>query len=196
VFRKVLIGIAVLLVLVLGIGLVLPGSITVTRSTVVSAPAEAIYPLIAAPRAWPSWSPWNARDPQMAITYSGPEIGAGAKWAWTSASQGDGSMVMTRAEAPSDVAFELTIVGMGPPSHGTFALRPSGGGTRVEWSMTSEMGMGPIGGWFGLVFRPMLEKDFDAGLASLKRQVESAPPPAPTPPAESAGPTPAVPGPR
>jgi hypothetical protein len=42
----------------------------------------------------------------------------------------------------------------------------------------------------------MLEKDFDAGLASLKRQVESAPPPAPTPPAESAGPTPTVPGPR
>lgn len=183
--RKVLLGIVALLVVLLGIGFVLPGTIIVTRSATISAPATAIYPLIAAPREWPRWSPWNARDPQMSITYGGPESGAGATWAWKSASQGDGSMVMTRAEAPSDVAFELTIVGMGPPSHGTFALRPAGAGTQVEWSMTSEMGMGPIGGWFGLFFRPMLEKDFDSGLASLKRLAESPPAPAPAPPTDS-----------
>lgn len=185
--RKVLIGLGVLLVVVIGGGFLLPGVITVTRSTTIQAPPDAIYPMIATPRQWPSWSPWNGRDPNMAITYSGPESGAGAKWEWKSESQGDGSMVMTSATAPNDVAFELTIVGMGPPSRGAFALRPAGAGTQVEWTMTSEMGFGPIGGWFGLFFRPMLEKDFDRGLASLKQKAEatpsvpSAPPPAPPP---------------
>lgn len=187
--RKVLIGGGALVALVLVGGLLLPREITVTRSVTVQAPPDAIYPLVATPRMWPAWSPWNARDPQMTITYSGPDIGAGAKWEWKSKSQGDGSMVMTGATAPTDVAFELTIVGMGPPSRGAFAIRPAGAGSQVEWTMTSEMGMGPIGGWFGLFFRPMLEKDFDNGLATLKQKAEAAPaaapalaPPPPVPP--------------
>lgn len=173
--RKVLIGVVALALLVLVGGLVLPGTVTVTRSVTVQAPADVIYPLIATPRQWPTWSPWNARDPQMAITYSGPESGTGATWSWKSPSQGDGSMTMTRATAPSDVAFELTIAGMGPPSRGAFSIRPAGAASQVEWTMTSEMGMWPIGPWFGLYFRPMLEKDFDSGLATLKRKAEAAP---------------------
>lgn len=174
--RKVLgWGAVGLAVIIGGGGMILPSTVTVTRSIVIAAPPEAIYPLVATPRRWPSWSPWNARDPKMAITYRGPESGPGAAWAWTSASEGDGSMVMAEATPPRDLAFELTIVGMGPPSRGAFALRPDGTGTRVEWTMTSEMGMRPIGGWFGLVFRPMLAKDFDAGLASLKRLAERPP---------------------
>lgn len=171
--KKVLIGVLGLVAVIVGGGFLLPNVVTVTRSVSIAAPPDAVYPLVATPRRWPSWSPWNARDPKMTITYSGPEMGAGAKWEWKSASEGDGSMVMTQAIAPNDVAFELTIVGMGPPSHGTFAIRPEGNGSRVEWQMTSEMGMGPIGGWFGLMFRPMLTKDFDAGLAGLKKQAES-----------------------
>ncbi|MCE2941407.1 MAG: SRPBCC family protein [Gemmatimonadota bacterium] len=173
--RKVLIGVGILLVLVIGGGFLLPDVVTVTRSTTIQAPPEAIYPMIATPRQWPVWSPWNDRDPNMAIAYSGPESGAGAKWEWKSASQGDGSMVMTRGTAPNDLGFELTIVGMGPPSRGAFALRPTGAGTQVEWTMTSEMAFGPIGGWFGLFFRPMLEKDFAQGLAKLKQKAEAAP---------------------
>lgn len=172
--KKIAIGLGVLVAVVLGGGMLLPNTITITSSVSIQAPPEAVYPLVAAPRRWPSWSPWNARDPKMAITYSGPDLGAGAKWEWKSASEGDGSMIMTQAVAPSDVAFELTIVGMGPPSHGTFAIRPDGRGSRVEWRMTSEMGMGPIGGWFGLVFRPMITKDFNSGLAGLKKQAEAA----------------------
>jgi hypothetical protein len=173
VLKKLGIGAGVLVAVLLVGGFMLPNTITVTRSVTVQAPPDAIYALVAAPRRWPSWSPWNARDPKMAITYSGPDIGVGAKWEWKSASEGDGSMVMTRAVAPADVDFELTIVGMGAPSRGTFAIRPDGAGSRVEWQMTSAMGMGPIGGWFGLFFRPMLEKDFESGLASLKKQAEA-----------------------
>lgn len=171
--RKWLVGLGVVVVAALGVGLLLPNRVTVTRRTTILAPAETVFTLVATPRRWPMWSPWNARDPQMAITYSGPESGEGATWSWKSASEGDGSMVMTRATAPSDLAFELTIAGMGPPSRGAFAIRSSGSGSEVEWTMTTEMGLGPVGGWFALAFRPRLERDFERGLASLKRRAEA-----------------------
>lgn len=172
-FKKALIGVGVLLVVILVGGFALPRTITVTRSQTISAAPEVVYALAATPREWPRWSAWNERDPKMQITYSGPETGAGAKWAWISPSQGNGSMVMTSAAAPSQVAFELTIEGMGPPSKGTFRIAPAGSGSTVTWEMTSEMMLGPIGGWMGLMFRPMLEKDFEAGLAKMKRVAEA-----------------------
>jgi hypothetical protein len=82
-------------------------------------------------------------------------------------------MVMTSATPPSAVAFELSIEGMGPPSVGSFRITPEGNGSLVTWEMTSEMTLGPIGGWMGLMFRPMLEKDFESGLAKLKRVAEA-----------------------
>jgi hypothetical protein len=157
--------------------MLLPRMITVTRSVVVNASPDRIYPLIATPREWPSWSAWNKRDPNMAITYSGPPSGTGAKWEWKSKSEGDGSMVMTAATAPTNVDFELQIVGMGPPSTGKFLLKPSGSATEVEWTMVSDMGAGPVGRLFGLYFPSMLKKDFDEGLAALKTRAEQAPTP-------------------
>jgi hypothetical protein len=173
--KKLLLSLVILVAALAAVGMLLPRSITVTRSVTVNAPPETIYPLVATPRSWPSWSPWNKRDPNMAITYSGPAQGVGAKWDWISKSEGDGSMVFTEATAPTTATFELTIVGMGPPSKGTFTLAPSGSATTVEWTMTSDMGAGPVGRWFGLYFPSMLRKDFDDGLASLKRVAEAAP---------------------
>ncbi|MCU0635827.1 MAG: SRPBCC family protein [Gemmatimonadaceae bacterium] len=179
--KKLLIGLVVVVIALAGIGMLLPRSITVTRSTTINATPEQVFPLIASPREWPRWSAWNKRDPNMTITYSGPAAGAGAKWDWKSESQGDGSMVFTEANAPTSASFELTIVGMGPPSTGTFRLTPSGGSTTLEWTMTSDMGAGPVGRWFGLYFPSMLRKDFDEGLAGVKQLAESAPAPAAAP---------------
>jgi uncharacterized protein YndB with AHSA1/START domain len=184
VLKKILIGLVVVVASLAVIGMFLPRSISVERSTAVNASPERIYPLIATPRSWPTWSPWNRRDPSMAITFSGPESGLGARWDWKSESQGDGTMVFTEAVEPSRLTFELTIVGMGPPSVGTFTLDASGGATQVTWAMTSDMGAGPVGRWFGLLFPSMIRKDFDEGLAAVKALAEApaAAPPAAAPP--------------
>ncbi len=184
--KKILIGLGALIALVLLVGFALPNKVTVTRSASINAPPERIYALIATPRQWPQWSPWNSRDPNMAITFSGPESGNGAAWKWVSKSQGDGSMKMEGAKPPSAIGFELTIEGMGPPSHGQFDLAPSGAATNVTWTMTSTLGMGPIGGWFALYMPTMLNKDFDSGLASLKKLAEMPTAPEPAPPADGA----------
>ncbi|MDX2194134.1 MAG: SRPBCC family protein [Gemmatimonadales bacterium] len=169
--KRVLITLAVLLFVLLALGFVLPSKVSLARSTEIKAPPDAIYPLLVAPKAWPRWSVWNRRDPAMTITWSGPESGVGAAWAWTSKSEGNGAMTLTAAEPGRRVGYELRFEGM-QPSTGALVLEPSGTGTRVTWSMDADMGGGPLGGWFGLLMPGMVGKDFDAGLANLKAEAE------------------------
>jgi len=158
-------------VLVVG-GYLLSPKFTVTRSVVINAPAEKVYPLVANPRGWKQWSVWNQRDPAMQIEYAGAESGAGAKWTWKSKTQGDGSMTFTAAEPNKRVAFELYFPDFGTTSHGDLDLAPEGSGTRVTWTMNGDMGSNPLYRWFALGADGMVGKDFEAGLAGLKAAAE------------------------
>lgn len=153
-------------------GLFLSGSFQVSRSTLVAAPAERIYPLVAEPRRWKDWSVWNQRDPAMAITYSGPPSGVGAVWEWKSKSEGDGRMTFTAAEPGRRAAFELFFPDFGTTSRGELLLTPEGSGTRVTWNMNGDMGRNPLMRWMGLMMDGMVGKDFEAGLANLKKLAE------------------------
>lgn len=174
-FIKWALGLVLGLVVVLAVGgMFLSGTFQVTRSTVVAAPAEKIYPLVAEPRRWKDWSVWNQRDPGMAITYSGPESGVGAVWEWKSKSEGDGRMTFTAAEPGQRAAFELYFPDFGTTSKGELLLAPEGGGTRVTWTMNGDMGKNPLFRWMGLMMDGMVGKDFEAGLANLKKLAEKA----------------------
>lgn len=153
-------------------GWLLSPTFTVVRSVDIAAPPDKVYALVADPRAWKQWSAWNRRDPAMAIEYSGPPSGAGAKWAWKSASQGDGEMSFTAAEPPSRVAYDLFFPDFGTTSTGELAFAAEGGGTRVRWTMNGDMGRNPINRWFALFADGMVGKDFDEGLTNLKAVAE------------------------
>lgn len=159
-------------VLVVG-GWLLSPRFTVERSLTIQAPPERIYALIADPRAWARWSAWNRRDPAMAITYSGPASGAGAAWAWKSASQGDGRMTFTVAEPPGRLGYELYFPDFGTTSTGEFQLQPDGTRTRVTWTMQGDMGSNPLYRWMGLIMDRMVGPDFEAGLSGLKGLAET-----------------------
>jgi uncharacterized protein YndB with AHSA1/START domain len=158
-------------VLVIG-GYLLSSKFTASRSTVINAPPDKVYPLVASPREWKQWSVWNRRDPAMQIEYAGPDSGAGAKWTWHSKSEGDGSMTFTAAEPPRRVAFELYFPDFGTTSSGDITLAPEGSGTRVVWTMNGDMGANPLFRWFALFADSMVGKDFESGLANLKAVAE------------------------
>ncbi len=170
---KWLLGIVLVLAAVLvGGGWMLGSDFKVTRSLLVNAPPEKIYPLVADPRGWKQWSVWNQRDPAMAITYSGATSGVGAVWEWRSATEGDGRMSFTRAEAPGLLAYDLYFPDFGTTSRGELRLVPEGGATRVSWTMEGNMGRNPLFSWFALFADGMVGKDFEAGLAGLKAAAE------------------------
>jgi len=82
---KWLIGlVAVLAIVFLGGGFLLPKDVSVARSIEIEAPASDIFPHINNLKAAGEWSPWLGRDPEVELTYSGPEEGVGAKLVWAS----------------------------------------------------------------------------------------------------------------
>lgn len=170
---KWILGVVLVLAAVLvGGGWLLGSDFKVTRSLLVNAPPEKIYPLVADPRGWKQWSVWNQRDPAMAITYSGAPSGVGAVWAWRSATEGDGRMSFTRAEAPGLLGYDLYFPDFGTTSRGELRLVPEGSATRVSWTMEGNMGRNPLFGWIALFADGMVGKDFEAGLAGLKAVAE------------------------
>ena len=172
ILKRVAIGFAVLVLLLVVIGWLLPSTFKVSRSVDIAAPAERIYPRIADPREWRQWSVWNRRDPQMQITYSGPPSGTGAKWEWKSKSQGDGAMTFTAAEPSRRLGYDLYFPDFGTTSSGDLTLAPAGTGTRVTWTMNGDMGKNPLFHWMALMADGMVGKDFEAGLAGLKEVAE------------------------
>lgn len=170
---KVSLGIVVLLAaLLVGGGLLLPGTFHLERSTVAQATPDQVYALVASPRQWKQWAVWNQRDPQMQIDYTGPESGAGAGWAWKSKQEGDGRMEMTAVEPGRQVSYALYFPGFDKPSTGALRFAPESGGTRITWTMDGDMGGNPVWRWMGLAMDRMVGPDFEAGLANLKTLAE------------------------
>ena len=167
---KYLVGIAVLLV---AVGFLLPSTYSAQRSVTINASAEKVFPLVANHKEWKRWSVWNQRDPNMQMTYSGPEMAAGSKWSWKSKSEGNGGMEFSAVEPNKRVGYILTMEDM-TPATGDLKFTPDGTGTKVSWDINGNAGMNPVFRWFGVFMDKMISPDFEAGLKNLKKLAESA----------------------
>ena len=54
----------------------------VERSITIDSPPETIFGRLENFHKWADWSPWEAIDPAMERTFSGPEAGERAAYAW------------------------------------------------------------------------------------------------------------------
>jgi uncharacterized protein YndB with AHSA1/START domain len=170
---KWLIGIVLVLALVVVLGgLMLSPKFNISRSLTMNAAPDKVYGLIASPKRWKEWTVWNQRDPAMTVTYSGPESGVGAGWAWKSRNEGDGRMTFTAAEPGAKLAYQLYFGDTDSPSTGELRLSAEGSATRVTWTMSGDVGGNPVGRWFALLAERFVGPDFEAGLANLKALAE------------------------
>ncbi len=79
--------------------------------TVINAPADKVFPLIADFHEWRKWSPWEDRDPELKRTYGGAERGKGAVYAWEgNKNVGSGRMEILEANSPSLVKIQLDFL--------------------------------------------------------------------------------------
>lgn len=170
--------IAVVLAIAIAIVLILaankPDTFAVRRAITVKAPPEKIFPLIDDFHQWGSWSPYEHKDPAMKRTYSGTASGVGAVYAWEgNKNVGKGRMEILDAAAPSKIAIKLDFF---TPfeAHNTaeFTMLPQDDATRLTWLMH---GPAPLMSRVMQVFinmDNMVGKDFEIGLANLKRLAE------------------------
>src|SRR5947209_13403211 len=170
--------IAVVLAIAIAIILILaaakPDTFRVQRATTVKAPPERIFPLINDFHQWGTWSPYENKDPAMKRSYSGAASGKGAVYAWEgNKNVGSGRMEILEASAPSKIVIKLDFF-VPFEAHNTaeFTMLPQGDATSLSWLMH---GPAPFISKLMQVFMNidnMVGKDFEVGLANLKRLTE------------------------
>ncbi|KQY39123.1 MULTISPECIES: SRPBCC family protein [Nocardia] len=152
------------------------GNFEVSRRTAIAAEPARIHALIDNFHQWRLWSPWEDADPQLARTYTGPESGVGARYAWRGNRKAGAGTMEIKADAEREIGVELTFEKpFKATNFVTFTLAPVAGGTEVTWKMTGTHSgmMGVLGKVFPI--DNLIGKDFDKGLARLKTIAESTP---------------------
>jgi hypothetical protein len=158
-----------------------PDSFRVQRSTEIKAAPEKIFPLINDLRRFNTWNPFEKKDPNLKRSYTGPENGKGAAYAFEgNGDVGKGSLEILDSAPASKVTMALH---MREPfqvdNKVEFILQAASGtegdATEVTWAM---QGAVP---YFAKIIHLFIDMDrmvgteFEAGLASLKALAEKTP---------------------
>jgi uncharacterized protein YndB with AHSA1/START domain len=155
-----------------------PNTFSVQRATAVRAPPERIFPLINDFHQWGSWSPYENKDPAMKRSFSGAADGKGAVYGWEgNKNVGSGRMEIMDTSKPSKIVIKLDFF---TPFEGhntaEFTMLPQGDATSLTTNVTWLMhGPAPFMSKVMQVFinlDNMIGKDFEIGLANLKRLTE------------------------
>jgi uncharacterized protein YndB with AHSA1/START domain len=147
----------------------------VQRTVTIAAPPERVYSHIADFRRWVDWSPWDDMDPDMNKSYSGAEMGVGARYAWSGNRKvGEGRMVITGATEASSIEIALEFLKPFKASNTThFTLQPNGDATNVTWALTGRKTLMTRAMGLFKSMDAMMGPDFEKGLARLKAVAEA-----------------------
>lgn len=173
--RKILFGLAMLLVVLVTVIIIQPSEYRVSRTLTMAAPAQDIFAQINDFHRWEAWSPWAKLDPAAKVSFEGSAVGKGAIFAWSGNSKvGEGRMTLVESTPDHLVRtrtdFVKPFVGS---SYSEFTLRPEGNSTSVSWTMFGENDF--IGKAMCLVISmdKMLGGEIGKGLAGIKGLVEA-----------------------
>ncbi len=156
-----------------------PDKFRLERSIRIAAPILQVAEQIDDFRQWQQWSPWEQIDPSLQRKFSGADAGVGAVYEWSSTGKaGTGRMEIIEMRTGSEgglITIKLDFLKPFKASNtAEFLMTPTDAGTDLTWSM---FGPSPfpskLMGVF-IDFDKMVGKDFEAGLASLKRNAEQA----------------------
>ena len=148
---------------------------TISRSIVIKASPEILFPYINSAEKSYAWMPWQDMDSKVQMTYSGPTDGVGSVGAWTSEGQmGVGKSTIVESIPHKFTKIEIAYVKpfvMNQVSK--MSLEPAPEGTIVKWSVTGTNNL--IGRVFCLFMNmdKMVGGNFELGLAKFKKLIES-----------------------
>ncbi len=156
-------------------GFLLPRKIHVKRSIQIQASTERIWSEISDFENFKIWNPWAEKDPNMKVDITGKA--KGSKYAWSgNKSVRSGSMMIVDMIENEKVDFELHFGQSKTPSFTSLIIEKEENGSKVTWTMDTDMGNNPAGRYMGLFMDKFVGKDYDKGLENLKEKCESEPP--------------------
>jgi uncharacterized protein YndB with AHSA1/START domain len=173
--KKILIGLAVIVVVFLIVVATRPDAYRVERSLTIAAPAEVAFAEVNDFHKWQPWSPWAKLDPNQKNTYSGEPAGAGAVNHWSGNDQvGEGEMKILESQAPSKIIIDLKFIRpFESQSLVDFTFAPENDGVKVTWGMNGKHNFISKAMCLFMDMDKMLGGDFERGLAGLKTIAET-----------------------
>ena len=175
--KRILIGLAIVVVLLVVFIALQPSTYRVERSTTMNAAAPVVFAQVNDFHKWNAWSPWAKLDPAMKQTFEGAPAGSGAVYAWTGNSEvGEGRMTITESHPSDLIKIKLEFIKpFAANSNTVFTFKPEGNQTKVTWTMDGDKNF--IAKAFQLFMNidKMVGGDFEKGLAQMKSVAEAAP---------------------
>src|SRR5688572_23255939 len=82
IFKKILLGLAAVVVAFVVVVAVQPADFQVARSATIAAPPSAVFQQVNDFHHWQDWSPWAKLDPAAKNSFEGASSGTGAIFRW------------------------------------------------------------------------------------------------------------------
>lgn len=172
--KKILLGLAALIVVFVIVVALQPSQFRVERSIAIAAPAAEVFPHVNNFKKTHVWSPWTKLDPAAKYTFEGPEAGVGAINSWAgNAEVGEGRQTIVESRPNELVRIKLEFLEpFEATSTAEFLLEPSGNATSVTWALHGENNFLSKAFCLFMSQDKMIGEPFERGLADLKSIVE------------------------
>jgi uncharacterized protein YndB with AHSA1/START domain len=173
--KKILLGVAVVLVALCGFIATRPSTFTIQRTATLKASPDIAFALVNDFHHWGEWSPWDKLDPNQKRTFEGAATGVGSIYGWSGNDQvGEGRMTIEESKVNELVRIKLEFIKPWQSTNSTtFTFSPAAEGVSVTWKMEGQNDF--MGKAFSLFMDmdAMIGKDFDNGLASMGKAAEA-----------------------
>ena len=141
---KVFGGIGAVLVTLMLIGFVLPGTWSAEASIRIEASPQQVFPYLNDLSQWDTWTNWGDIDSEL----SDPSRSVGASRTWDDPSFGSGSVTITGSAPSSFVRYEVEVEG-GASITGLLDIEilDRGRASQVTWREEGDLGRNPLMGY-------------------------------------------------
>jgi len=177
---ELLISTAIVAVLFLGVGALLPSERTLTESVETNRRLSIVFDTLNSVKRFKDWNPVVLRDPSIDLEISGPEAGVGARIDYRSSKDaiGKGSWEIVESEEDVSITYKLDNPQRGENKRMVFTLKPTGRNNRnVEISQRYdvEYGWNLLGRYAGMYVSRHVGDDVKLGLNKLGSMLAAVP---------------------
>ena len=157
----------------MAIGLMLPGELTVERSTEVKASTEEVFSHLDSAQAWASYQRRERAVGTLDIQVTGLERGPGSGLQYYVSGELVATFTIRHTEAPSLIEYGFSWEGAPFRGRGAFVLENNGRGTRVTRREVVTIGPDPVYRWLALLgMERAFGDDFDAFFDEFRATVD------------------------
>ena len=174
--KKILIGLAVLVIGVIAAALLKSPDFRVERSITIAAPPEAVFVWFNSHKKFNEFNPWLKMDPEAKVEYAGAETGVGSISTWHGKLTGKGKATNTESQPNELIRLRMDWL---EPMEGVSTvdclIKTDNRKTTVTWAMYGN-NEGLLAKVMSLIMdcESMCGPEFEQGLADMAKLVTTA----------------------